>query len=74
MYYNIGQLTDKCDVFSFGVLLIELLTRNKPSVYRYGDNAGLVFQFGEPFGIVELINQLINYWMRVLVYWQPKTC
>ena len=49
MYYNIGQLTDKCDVFSFGVLLIELLTRNKPSVYRYGDNAGLVFQFGEPY-------------------------
>ena len=49
MYYNIGQLTDKCDVFNFGVLLIELLTRNKPSVYRYGDNAGLVFQFGEPY-------------------------
>ena len=49
MYYNIGQLTDKCDVFNFGVLLIELLTRNKPSVYRYDDNAGLVFQFGEPY-------------------------
>ena len=74
MYYNTGQLTDKSDVFSFGVLHIELLTRKKPSVYRYGDNGGLVFQFGEPFGIVELFNQLINYWKRVLVYWQPKTC
>ena len=49
MYYNTGQLTDKSDVLSFGVLLIELLTRKKPSVYRYGDNGGLVFQFGEPY-------------------------
>jgi serine/threonine protein kinase len=33
-----GRLTDKSDVFSFGVLLVELLTRKKPSVYRSGDS------------------------------------
>ncbi|CAL5005464.1 unnamed protein product [Urochloa decumbens] len=40
MYYYTGRLTDKSDVFSFGVLLIELLTRKKPFVYRseHGDN------------------------------------
>jgi serine/threonine protein kinase len=27
MYYNTGQFTDKSDIFSFGVVLIELLTR-----------------------------------------------
>jgi hypothetical protein len=26
MYYYTGRLTDKSDVFSFGVLLVELLT------------------------------------------------
>jgi len=30
MYYYTGRLTDKSDVFSFGVLLVELLTRKKP--------------------------------------------
>jgi serine/threonine protein kinase len=30
MYYYTGRLTDKSDVFSFGVLLMELLTRKKP--------------------------------------------
>jgi serine/threonine protein kinase len=29
MYYYTGRLTDKSDVFSFGVLLVELLTRKK---------------------------------------------
>ncbi|CAL5013313.1 unnamed protein product [Urochloa decumbens] len=40
MYYYTGRLTDKSDVFSFGVLLIELLTRKQPFVYRseHGDN------------------------------------
>ncbi|KAF8758098.1 hypothetical protein HU200_010763 [Digitaria exilis] len=40
MYHYTGRLTEKSDVFSFGVLLIELLTRKKPFVYRaeHGDN------------------------------------
>ncbi|EMS64134.1 Wall-associated receptor kinase 3 [Triticum urartu] len=45
MYYYTGRLTDKSDVFSFGVLLIELLTRKKPYVYRSDNDAGLVAHF-----------------------------
>ncbi|CAL4999637.1 unnamed protein product [Urochloa decumbens] len=43
-YYYTGKLTDKSDVFSFGVLLIELLTRKKPSVFTCNDGS-LVAQF-----------------------------
>ncbi|CAO2162864.1 unnamed protein product [Urochloa humidicola] len=45
MYYYTGRLTDKSDVFSFGVLLIELLTRKKPYAYRSVDDDGLVSHF-----------------------------
>ncbi|KAF2920347.1 hypothetical protein DAI22_08g202200 [Oryza sativa Japonica Group] len=44
MYYYIGRLTDKSDVFSFGVLLVELLTRKKPVVDTF-DGDGLVSHF-----------------------------
>jgi serine/threonine protein kinase len=45
MYYYSGRLTDMSDVFSFGVLLIELLTRKKPCVYCSDDGIGLVSLF-----------------------------
>ncbi|KAG2597847.1 hypothetical protein PVAP13_5KG221600 [Panicum virgatum] len=45
MYYYTGRLTEKSDVFSFGVLLIELLTRKKPFVYRSVDGDSLVSHF-----------------------------
>ncbi|KAF7081057.1 hypothetical protein CFC21_085035 [Triticum aestivum] len=47
MYYYTGRLTDKSDVFSFGVLLVELLTRRKPCLYRSGgnDDVSLVSHF-----------------------------
>ncbi|VAI62268.1 unnamed protein product [Triticum turgidum subsp. durum] len=47
MYYYTGRLTDKSDVFSFGVLLVEFLTRKKPCLYRSGgnDGVGLVSHF-----------------------------
>ncbi|CAL5013440.1 unnamed protein product [Urochloa decumbens] len=45
MYYYTGRLTYKSDVFSFGVLLIELLTRKKPYAYRSVDGDGLVSHF-----------------------------
>ena len=45
MYYYTGRLTEKSDVFSFGVLLIELLTRKKPFVYRSVDDDSLISHF-----------------------------
>ncbi|XP_066330941.1 LOW QUALITY PROTEIN: wall-associated receptor kinase 3-like [Miscanthus floridulus] len=45
MYHYTGQLTDKSDVFSFGVLLIELLTKKKPFIYRSNDGDNLVSYF-----------------------------
>jgi serine/threonine protein kinase len=59
MYYYTGRLTDKSDVFSFGVLLIELLTRKKPFLYRSNDNDSLVSHFekllaqGNLFSIID---------------------
>ncbi|XP_021320626.1 wall-associated receptor kinase-like 9 [Sorghum bicolor] len=55
MYYYTGRLTDKSDVFSFGVLLIELLTRKQPFVYRsrHGDN--LVSHFRKLLAIGNLV-------------------
>ncbi|RCV29496.1 hypothetical protein SETIT_6G018100v2 [Setaria italica] len=44
-YYYSGRLTDKSDVFSFGVLLVELLTRKKPFGYQTDDGDGLVSHF-----------------------------
>ncbi|KAG2597845.1 hypothetical protein PVAP13_5KG221500 [Panicum virgatum] len=45
MYYYTGRLTDKSDVFSFGVLLVELLTRKQPFLYRSIDGDSLVSHF-----------------------------
>ncbi|TVU05281.1 hypothetical protein EJB05_48439, partial [Eragrostis curvula] len=42
MYYYTSRLTNKSDVFSFGVLLVELITRRKPFAYRSDDGEGLV--------------------------------
>lgn len=44
-YYYTGRLTDKSDVFSYGVLTIELLTKKKPFVYRSNDGVGLISHF-----------------------------
>jgi len=59
MYYYTGRLTDKSDVFSFGVLLIELLTRKQPFSYRseHGDNLVSHFikllQIGNLVGLID---------------------
>ncbi|CAD6246118.1 unnamed protein product [Miscanthus lutarioriparius] len=45
MYYSTGRLTDKSDVFSFGVVLIELLTRKKPFLYCSDNGDGIVSHF-----------------------------
>ncbi|CAL5013319.1 unnamed protein product [Urochloa decumbens] len=45
MYYYTCRLTDKSDVFSFGVVLVELLTRKKPNDYKSIDGGSLVSHF-----------------------------
>ncbi|WVZ51323.1 hypothetical protein U9M48_002477 [Paspalum notatum var. saurae] len=45
MYHSTGHLTKKSDVYSYGVLLIELLTRKKPTSYISPHGFGLVNHF-----------------------------
>ncbi|RCV41743.1 hypothetical protein SETIT_9G160500v2 [Setaria italica] len=44
-YFYTGRLTERSDVFSFGVILVELLTRKKPFSYLTSDGEGLVSHF-----------------------------
>jgi len=59
MYYNTGRFTDKSDVFSFGVVRIELLTRRKPFFYMSDNGDDLVTHFtslltkGRPGDIID---------------------
>uniref|UniRef100_A0A0E0EN39 Protein kinase domain-containing protein n=1 Tax=Oryza meridionalis TaxID=40149 RepID=A0A0E0EN39_9ORYZ len=55
MYYYIGRLTDKSDVFSFGVVLVELLTRKKPVADTF-DGDSLVSHFVSLLSEGNLIN------------------
>ncbi|CAL5001256.1 unnamed protein product [Urochloa decumbens] len=55
MYHYTGRLTDKSDVFSFGVLLVELLTRKKPSIYRSNDGDNLVSYFEKMLATSNLV-------------------
>ncbi|XP_037467494.1 wall-associated receptor kinase 3-like [Triticum dicoccoides] len=45
MYFYTGRLTDKSDVYSYGVMLVELLTRRKPFSYLSSKGEGLVAHF-----------------------------
>ncbi|KAF7082423.1 hypothetical protein CFC21_086295 [Triticum aestivum] len=44
MYFYTGRLTEKSDIYSFGVMLIELMTRKKPFSYMASED-GLVAHF-----------------------------
>ncbi|RLM61181.1 hypothetical protein C2845_PM14G09950 [Panicum miliaceum] len=45
MYFYTGRLTERSDVYSFGIILVELLTRKKPLSYFFSDGDGLVSHF-----------------------------
>ncbi|CAH8330575.1 unnamed protein product [Eruca vesicaria subsp. sativa] len=47
-YFQTSQFTDKSDVYSFGIVLVELITGEKPySVVRLDENRGLASHFNE---------------------------
>jgi len=45
LYFQTNRLTEKSDAYSFGVILVELLTRKKPSSYLSPEGDGLVSHF-----------------------------
>uniref|UniRef100_A0A0D9X9F0 Protein kinase domain-containing protein n=1 Tax=Leersia perrieri TaxID=77586 RepID=A0A0D9X9F0_9ORYZ len=63
MYYYTGRLTDKSDVFSFGVLLMELLTRKKPISDIFDSGESLVSQFVSLLSKGNLV-EIIDYQVR----------
>jgi serine/threonine protein kinase len=50
MYFYTGRLTEKSDVYGFGVMLVEILTRQKPFSYMSPEGDGLVAHFVSLFG------------------------
>ncbi|KAH0652251.1 hypothetical protein KY289_029929 [Solanum tuberosum] len=44
-YFRSGQLTDKCDVYAFGVILAELLTSQRVVTSNQPEDPGLVIRF-----------------------------
>lgn len=44
-YFYMRRLTDKSDVYSYGVMLVELLTRKKPTTLMTPEGVGLVAHF-----------------------------
>uniref|UniRef100_A0A8R7ULL4 Protein kinase domain-containing protein n=1 Tax=Triticum urartu TaxID=4572 RepID=A0A8R7ULL4_TRIUA len=58
MYFCTGRLTQKNDVYSFGVMLLERLTRKKPFAYLSSQGNGLVAHFAILFAEGDL-SQLV---------------
>ncbi|CAM0913354.1 unnamed protein product [Alopecurus aequalis] len=58
-YFYTGRLTEKSDVYSYGVMLVELLTRKKPFSYLSFEGEGLVARFVTLFaegGLSEILD------------------
>jgi serine/threonine protein kinase len=59
LYFQTGRLTEKSDVYSSGVILVELLTRKKPFSYLSTEGDGLVSHFLDPHAEGNLV-QIID--------------
>ncbi|KAM3270081.1 putative wall-associated receptor kinase-like 11 [Capsicum chacoense] len=58
-YFRSGQLTDKCDVYAFGVVLAELLTSQRVVTSNKPEDPGLVIRFTSSLKenrIIEIVN------------------
>jgi hypothetical protein len=58
MYLHIWRLTEKSGVYSFGVRLIELVTRKKAFTYIASEGNGLVAHFSTLFAEGNLLKIL----------------
>jgi hypothetical protein len=60
MYYYICRLTDKSGVSTFGVLIVELLTRKQPFIYRSEHGENLVSHFIKLLAI-DILDRIIDH-------------
>lgn len=79
-YAMTGQLTFKCDIYSFGVVLLELITGRKAIDYTRPSKELSLVAWVSPFIVIilftnvgsklELIrNSVINYFSNIVAFW-----
>lgn len=73
-----GTITQKIDIFSFGIVLLELLTGLKPIVATDGENLNIKHYVEENSvnnDISHLLDPVVNPWTKASeIYSLAKTC
>ncbi|XP_028792338.1 receptor protein-tyrosine kinase CEPR1-like [Neltuma alba] len=59
-YAYSARATTKCDVYSFGVILMELITGKKPVEAEFGENRNIVYWVSNKVDSKEGINEIID--------------